>query len=324
MKHILTTVLFALLLVPTVASQDCTISISFDPKLRNSRKYSRTYREGVVMSRFKNFFELRGITTEVHNARLAVCFVPIVSQQSCSDGNLRMDFDIQLVDYYTQNVLHSWTLDTFLCGEKTTRCYSYYVNHKVYRFYRTIVEWFFSDADTLRPIFNWLADDVRKSAVSLFEVNTHNITRVAQDCAREDEHEAAFFVLAQYPTCCPSYSNVRDCMAAVYRDYMKKDHKALLYEAKRVWNSSSTDADARFIVALLNSEPLTDYEQWKADRLLRKVAKAFPNIDIKAKEDYTFVPELKDILVSRACALGINYSYYTRLPDTENFITEME
>lgn len=316
MKHIFTTLLLLATLPLMAQTQDCKIPVSYKVEVEPHSIAN----EAEITAPFVRFLKSQGFTTDMSNTRLAITLVPKLYSQESEDASVRMELEIRLTDIYTKDILYSWQLDTSFSGHYTfLRTYSSRPNQIKYT---NVVTWHSCDFSVNSPVCNKIVESIRNITIKIFEANTHNITRIAQDCAKKGNHETALFTLVQYPECCSGYTNITNSMLSVYRDYTKKDHTFLLDEANRIWKNTASEAEARFIVSLLNSETLNADEQSMADRLLRKVAKAFPSVDIKGHEDYTSVKELKAVALLRARTIGIDRSYYEEIPSTENPIPE--
>lgn len=291
MKRILTSLLILMALPILAQAQDCKVPISV---LSKENQYSIRMKETELSKSFGRFLERQGFTTSVKNTRLAIFINTYVE-------NGEQIPVCHVIDIQNKTVFFTEKFDT--------------LEYPGSNLYRSL-----DDVERNPEKYRAMAANLRQIIIDLFEVNTHNMTRVGQDYAKDGNFQIALFALVQYPTCCPSYPNIRDCMLSVYREYMKEDHEALLEQAKNVWWKTTSEVEARFVISLLNSVKFDKEDQETADNLLGKVAKAYPSLNIRANEDYTFVPELKEIAVNCARAIGVDFSWSREFPETVNFI----
>jgi len=303
MKHFSAICLFVIVFASLANAQDCKVPISV--QLKTVSTNTRNNKKDLLGNSFMDYLERHGFTTEIQNTRVAISLMLIKSEETCSDGNQGMDANISFIDAFTGNSFYSTQLTKYYCGDSI-------------KMRKELA----NDFANPMPEMDSLAEAIHNCVIDAFEVNTKHMADVAQGYATQGDHDIALYALLQYPTCCQSYPKIRNFMVAIFRDYTQKNHKVLFKVAKSVWKNRETDADARFVVSLLkNDTTLNKWEQMKADRLLRKVAKEYPSINMNVKEDYTIIAELKAIALREARAIGIDYSNsYDFFPETNNFI----
>lgn len=288
MKHYLSIFFIAIALSSIANAQECTVpvSVQLENYSRNTTKYGNDRR----WVNLNSILERHGLTTEIHNTRVAVNLATITEDEYCSGSKRKMTVEIRFIDAYSGTTFYSTKLDNEYCVR-----------------YSEMEDRVADDLENPMPGLDSLVDTIRTCIINAFEVNTKHMAKLAHDYAIQGDHDIALFALVQYPSCCPSYSRIKNVMLAIFRDYMKKDHDALLDVAKSVWKNRKTDVDARFVVSLLNSVQFNGDEQRKADKLLRKVAREYPALDQKSNKDYLFDAELKEIALREARAIGIDY-----------------
>lgn len=300
MKHILPIFFLAITLSSIANAQECKVPISV--QLGKYSTNTRNNRHDEVGASFMRFLENRGFSTEVANTRIAIQLLTKTSVELCMGEDHRMDVEISFIDAFTGKSFYTTELDRHYCGSFSE------TNHELA-----------GDFNSSLPELDSLAEAIRLSIIDAFEINARHMAEIGVKYAKQGDHDVALYALVQYPSCCRSYPKIRDVMVVIFRDYMKKNHKVLLDVAKSVWRNEKSDTDARFVVSLLNSVKFTEKEQKKADRLFKKIAKEYPSLDLKATDDYTFVPELKAIAINEARSIGIEFS-----TDSEDIFPEMD
>lgn len=157
------------------------------------------------------------------------------------------------------------------------------------------------------PNLDKVIASIRKKALLMFESNADYWIETANKFVAEGNPKKAMYLLSQYPACCQNYPKVRTRIATLFRDYVNKDHDKLVKQARKAWNSNANETEARFVVALLNSQKLSKSDREKAENILNGVALYYPTLDINAHEDYTSLPELAEVAVQLANEIGKNY-----------------
>lgn len=298
------TILFLAIALSLIANaqEECKVPISVQlTHISHNTMKNRYDRRWMYFSRI---LERNGFTSEVHNTRVAIALVTNLEKEHCGVTNRKISVEIQFIDSYSGSVFYSTELDNSYCGK-----------------YHEMEEKLADDLSSPMPELDSLADSIRTCIINAYEVNTKHMAELAHEYAAQGDHDIALFALTQYPPCCKSFPKIKNMMLAIFRDYMKKDHDALLDLAKDVWRYEESDTDARFVVSLLNSVKFTEREQRKADRLFKKIAKEYPTLDLKANVDYVYDPVLKEVAYREARAIGIEYSTSDKIfPETKHTV----
>jgi len=288
MKQILLVLLLAVALPIAAQKNDCKVPISVQLIDATNGKVKKIYDSN--WERVVRYFERKGFTAEVYSTRIGISLVASLDKESCEKNKKKMNVEVMFIDSYADKIFYSAQLDKYYCGSSYSR-----------------QKQLMSDLEGSFPQLDSLADTIRTCIVNSFEANTRQVATIAHEHASKDEHEIALFTLVQYPTCCPSYPKMENLIVAIFRDYMIKDNKALIHTANNVLLNKPTEADARFVVSLLNSVQFSEYYKEAVDGIFAKIASKFPEIDLKANKDYSFDAELRPIAIREARNIGVFY-----------------
>jgi len=307
MKHSAFILLFVMAICSSAAlAQDCKVPTSFLLRADYMQAHdglggNRGFNDiQLSQQKLDNFTDSCGFSTDMKNTRYAICINKITTTRSAT-------MRVSLTDTDHDIVLYSMKLDTCYIDED--------VKYLTYRMYQDLHM-------GKIPQYLQILDTIRTEIISLYETNTPSFIKTIKQLIADNDMEHAMFKLAQYPACCPSYRRVQPLIVVTFREYVRKNHSALLRQAKQAWANQENETDARFVISLLNSEELSKSERKKADDILKKVAKEYPNLDINAHEDYTGTPELAAIAVKLAYHIGVRYSEL-HAPETFNYIPEV-
>jgi len=306
MKHIIT-LLLMVAFSAIVHAQDCMIQTSVLVRAdyyQSHDKYNNGYRgqnDGFrTWDKRKKFIQQHGLTEEMHNTRLAIAFNYISGPRS-------LQLRVSLYDTENSVVLYSLKLDT---------CYA---DQDVFDLAIRMDNDLFTG---LNQQFNNALDTIYAQIIAIYETNKSPWMSTVKKHLKDGYPDWALFQLDQFPKCAPSYPQLQPFIAATLREYVKKYDNELLKLAKLAWNEQQNETDARFVVALLNCEKMNERDRKKADKILQKVAETYPNIDIKAHEDYCITPELAAVAARLAHKIALEFSE-RYAPETHNYIPEV-
>lgn len=292
MKHLIITLLLMVAFSAMAHAQECKVPISV-PGLSH---YSPGYSDYSLTPKFKAYINNIGYSTDIKNTRLTISLDDIRHANT-------LEFRVTLYDTETKTVLYTEKLDTLYEGDEPE-----YLMRNVGRNFPEAI-----------PQLSPALERIRKIIITLFEKTTPAWVDVAKRYMAGDSLEMAMFHLAQYSSCCNNYPQVQSFMATTFREYVRNDHKELIRQAQIAWDYRENETDVRFVVSLLNREKLNKWNRNKADKILKKVAEEYPNIDIHAEEDYTVVPELAAVAAEMAREIGVRYGEQN-VPDTKTNI----